>query len=312
MAQTARACASGRAWALLMAFCVSVHIRTTTGRRYAVLRSAVQQSHGTQTQNSGAYRAAAAAGDCGGGRAGAHCAERLAEQQAALLEESLLASKRAELKHYVELALSSIEPLYANPRLPREQAQTQAKAILQGLSFGDDGYFFAYDTGGRNLVHPSPARAGRAQSVGFDRPARPPCDPRVRWLPPATATAYQRYGWENLHPPDDGKLGYGAAACAGGWMLGTGIYLTMSSAPPPRCANARAANARSTLLALGAVALVAVLLVFAWRAGAECQRTPAGRQQAQSHGPAHCAIAGRRVCGCRASCTTAFRSYWCR
>jgi hypothetical protein len=54
-----------------MAFCVSVHIRTTTGRRYAVLRSAVQQSHGTQTQNSGAYRAAAAAGDCGGGRAGA-------------------------------------------------------------------------------------------------------------------------------------------------------------------------------------------------------------------------------------------------
>lgn len=126
-------------------------------------------------------------------------AERLAEQQAALLEESLLASKRAELKHYVELALSSIEPLYANPRLPREQAQTQAKAILQGLSFGDDGYFFAYDTGGRNLVHPrQPELVGRNL---WDL-----TDPQGRHVIRALLAAardgdgYQRYGWKNPPP----------------------------------------------------------------------------------------------------------------
>ena len=89
-------------------------------------------------------------------------AERLAEQQAALLEESLLASKRAELKHYVELALSSIEPLYANPPAARTGADTGQGDLAGGLSFGDDGYFFAYDTGGRNLVHPrQPELVGR-------------------------------------------------------------------------------------------------------------------------------------------------------
>lgn len=190
-------------------------------------------------------------------------AEQLAEQQAALLEESLLASKRAELKHYVELALSSIEPLYANPRLPREQAQTQAKAILQGLSFGDDGYFFAYDTGGRNLVHPrQPELVGRNL---WDL-----TDPQGRHVIRALLAAardgdgYQRYGWEkpSTHQMTE-KLGYVELLPRWGWMLGAGIYLDDVERAAAQVRERARGNARSTLLALGAVALVAVLLVFA-------------------------------------------------
>ncbi|HAW25604.1 MAG TPA: histidine kinase, partial [Pseudomonas sp.] len=38
--------------------------------------------------------------------------QRLGEQQAKLIESSILASKQAELKNYVEMALSTIAPLY--------------------------------------------------------------------------------------------------------------------------------------------------------------------------------------------------------
>ena len=90
-------------------------------------------------------------------------------------------------------------------------------------------------------------------------------------------------------------------------MLGAGIYLDDVERAAAQVRERARGNARSTLLALGAVALVAVLLVFAGGLALNVSGTPAGRQQAQSHGPAHCAIAGKTSArGCRASCTTAF------
>ena len=212
-------------------------------------------------------------------------AERLAEQQAALLEESLLASKRAELKHYVELALSSIEPLYANPRLPREQAQTQAKAILQGLSFGDDGYFFAYDTGGRNLVHPrQPELVGRNL---WDL-----TDPQGRHVIRALLAAardgdgYQRYGWEkpSTHQMTE-KLGYVVLLPRWGWMLGTGIYLDDLDDARVRIEKA-ASNAISATMTIivviaGAAALIVAICGFALNLST--QRSAEVRMRALAH-----------------------------
>src|ERR1700758_4240926 len=88
-------------------------------------------------------------------------AHSLAEQQAVLIEDSLYNAKQIELKHYVQLALTAIEPLY---RTGRNDAATQeqAKAILRGISYGNDGYFFVYDLAGNNLVHPrKPELVGR-------------------------------------------------------------------------------------------------------------------------------------------------------
>lgn len=89
-----------------------------------------------------------------------HRSTQLAEQQVALIEENFLLTKRAELRHYVELALSSIEPLYASGRND-EATRAQAKAILRELNYGDDGYFFAYDTGGKTWsTRASPSWSG--------------------------------------------------------------------------------------------------------------------------------------------------------
>lgn len=82
--------------------------------------------------------------------------QRLGEQQARLIESSILSSKQAELKHYVEMAISSIAPLYNSGR-DDLQTRQQALEILQRISFGSDGYFFVYDENGKSLMHPRQA-----------------------------------------------------------------------------------------------------------------------------------------------------------
>ena len=77
----------------------------------------------------------------------------LARLEAELLEESMLAAKRTELRHYVELAKTSIEHIYQSGR-DDALAREEVMRILSSMVYGDDGYFFAYDSHGTNLVHP--------------------------------------------------------------------------------------------------------------------------------------------------------------
>lgn len=77
---------------------------------------------------------------------------QLGDQQAQLIEDSILMSKRAELKNYVEMAKSLIEPLYDNGQ-GDARAQQQVLEELRKLSFGINGYFFVYDHEGRSLMH---------------------------------------------------------------------------------------------------------------------------------------------------------------
>ena len=79
--------------------------------------------------------------------------QRLERQQSQLLEDTLLAAKRDELRNYIALALTSIDHLYGAGR-DDDAAKEQAKAILSSMNYGDDGYFFVYTTDGLNLVHP--------------------------------------------------------------------------------------------------------------------------------------------------------------
>ena len=80
-------------------------------------------------------------------------ATTLSQQQYHALEQTYLASKEAELSHYVQLARTAIEPLYAE-RGNIPDAQARALATLARMDFGQDGYFFVYDLHGRSLMHP--------------------------------------------------------------------------------------------------------------------------------------------------------------
>ena len=90
-----------------------------------------------------------------------HQSALLATQQKAAIEQAYLASKEAELKHYVALASHSVAHLYRSGRTDRATLD-EAKRILASLSFGDDGYFFVYDMQGNSVMHPrQPELVGR-------------------------------------------------------------------------------------------------------------------------------------------------------
>lgn len=191
-----------------------------------------------------------------------HRSERLTAQQAQLIEETLLATKEAELKHYTQLAMTAIGPLYASGRNDAA-TQEQAKAILRGISYGEDGYFFVYDLTGNNLVHPrKPGLVGKNLWDLTDPHGRHV----IRSLLSAArnGSGFQRYDWEkpSTHQMTE-KLGYVVLLDRWGWVLGTGVYIDDIERATAQMRSRASANVRETLWGIAGVAAAAVLLVFA-------------------------------------------------
>ncbi len=188
--------------------------------------------------------------------------QRLGEQQAQLIEASILASKQAELKNYVEMATSIIAPLY-DSGLDDDETKQKVLAALSRFSFGSDGYFFVYDRSGRSLMHPR-----QSELVGQDlwNMTDPNGLPVIQALMRSAQSGdgFQRYMWQK---PSTGqfaaKLAYVVMLERWGWMLGTGLYLEDVDQAILNVRNEVSSGIHTTMLAIAGVALVAVLLVFA-------------------------------------------------
>lgn len=188
--------------------------------------------------------------------------QRLGEQQARLIEDSILASKRVELKHYVEMALSIISPLYESGRDDAEIKQQVLEALAR-VSFGSDGYFFVYESNGRNLMHP---RQGELVGQDLWNMTDPRGLPVIQALLQSAQSGdgFQLYAWQK---PSTGevtdKLAYVVMLERWGWMLGTGIYLEDVDQAIAQVHSEATSGIHATMLAIAGLALVAVLLVFA-------------------------------------------------
>lgn len=189
-------------------------------------------------------------------------AQSLEREQARLQEEALLAVKREDLRHYTQLALTSIDHLYATGRNDAATMQA-AQQILRVMNFGEDGYFFVYDLSGRNLVHPRLKHLeGRDLRDLQDEQG-------VYVIRELIARAlegggFQRYQWNK---PSTGKstpkLAYAVLLPRWGWMIGTGLYLDDIDAAASRMRSSLVDSMRKTLIGFGAVGIVAILFVFA-------------------------------------------------
>ncbi|GAK83316.1 sensor histidine kinase [Vibrio ponticus] len=81
-------------------------------------------------------------------------AKQLLNDQVSLTRNNIMAVKKQELKQYVEMAVKSIEPYYGDPSLTPELAKQIVAQKLSQLTYGQDGYFFAYTWEGDALVLP--------------------------------------------------------------------------------------------------------------------------------------------------------------
>ncbi len=189
-----------------------------------------------------------------------HQSALLAGQQKAAIEQAYLASKEAELKHYVALASHSIAHLYGSGRTDAATLD-EAKRILSSLSFGDDGYFFVYDMQGNSLMHPrQPELVGRNLVDLKDGTGSPTIR---RLLARARAGGgLERYHWVKPSTHQEvAKLGYVMPLTQWGWMLGTGIYLDDVERALARIDAQQRGNIQNTMLWIAAIAILSALAV---------------------------------------------------
>ena len=189
-------------------------------------------------------------------------ARELEQQQAAVLTDSMLAAKRAELQHYVQLAQTSIGHLYDSGR-DDEAAKAEAKRILSEMNYGDDGYFFAYDVQGINLVHPRQTElVGRNLWDRKDSEGLPVIQRLIQVA--ASGEGFLQYKWNK---PSTGqethKLGYVVQLERWGWILGTGIYLDDVETARAMLRERMSSRLAGMVFDFSAVAIVATLIVFA-------------------------------------------------
>ncbi|MFZ6050047.1 cache domain-containing protein [Pseudomonas sp. CR3202] len=187
--------------------------------------------------------------------------QKLEEEQARLVESSIMAAKKAELKNYLQLALSLISPLYQSGR-DDEEARQQALRMLSRASFGLDGYFFVYDRHGKNLMHPRQANLVGKELIGMkDKNGLPVIQALLESA--QRGDGYQLYTWEK---PSSGqvteKLSYVVMLDRWGWMLGTGIYIDDVEVATLKSRQEVASGVLTTVLAIASFSLIAVLVVF--------------------------------------------------
>lgn len=138
-------------------------------------------------------------------------AQSLAQVQHATTQAAYVSSKEIELRHYVEIAKSTIAPFYDPPAgdtRSDEERRRLALDALQRLDFGQDGYFFVYTMHGLSLMHPrQPDLVGRDLWLMRDPNGALTIQELVRQA--SQGGGYVRYLWRR---PSTGllapKLGY--------------------------------------------------------------------------------------------------------
>ena len=152
-------------------------------------------------------------------------AKQLVDDQVMLTRSNVFAMKKQELKQYVDVAIKSIEPYYQDEALSEEQAQKIVAQKLSQLTYGSDGYFFAYTWQGDALVLPyQKERIGKNWWQVEDVQGKKLLQELIAVA--RSGGGFVDYLWhkpskkEPLH-----KLSYAVSLDKWGWMVGTGVYL---------------------------------------------------------------------------------------
>ncbi|MCB5358933.1 histidine kinase [Vibrio splendidus] len=154
-----------------------------------------------------------------------HQTKTLGAKEVEIFRDSLIKSRENALKDTVDLAFDAIEHIYNDPDIQEAQAKREVRTILSKLRYGSDGYFFAYDRHGTNLVHPiQPELIGQNLLQLQDEDGDFLIEALLKEA--QTGGGFHQYLWQK---PSTGevvsKLSYAAWLERWDWMIGTGLYI---------------------------------------------------------------------------------------
>ncbi len=186
--------------------------------------------------------------------------QNLAEKQGIIVEQMIRSSKQNELKNYVQLARSAIEPFYASKWSTTPLAKEQVSNVMQKMTFGEDGYFFVYEADGTNIVHPRlPELVGKNWIDLTDSNGKRVINDLIDLS--KTGGEFYEYVWSKPSTGVDAeKLGYSIYLDKWDWMIGSGLYIDDISAQIASMKNQLDENLNQTSKILFALTIGAVLL----------------------------------------------------
>lgn len=184
----------------------------------------------------------------------------LARREHALVEGGYLSARRAELKNYVQLAMSEIAPMVQSHD-DAAASQDRALRLLESMTYGDDGYFFVYDMHGTVLMHPR-QRDLVGQDLSALRDDQGHATIQDLLAQARAGGGFVEYMWRR---PSTGKvapkLGYVTEIPQWGWMIGTGLYRDDIDAATAQLDAQASSNIGETLLWIAAIACGGVALI---------------------------------------------------
>ena len=184
----------------------------------------------------------------------------LARREHALVEGGYVNARRAELKNYVQLAMSEIAPM-VQAGGDVAGAKERALRLLESMTYGDDGYFFVYDLHGTVLMHPR-QRDLVGQDLSELRDAQGNRTIQALLARARAGGGFVDYMWRR---PSTGriapKLGYVTEIPPWGWMIGTGLYRDDIDAATAQLDAQASSNIGETLLWIAAIAFGGVALI---------------------------------------------------
>ncbi|MDJ0994094.1 MAG: cache domain-containing protein [Dinoroseobacter sp.] len=187
----------------------------------------------------------------------------LAEEEIRVLEEELLEAKREELRNYIAIARTAINPIYGRAGPFDEEAKTRVKQILAAMIYGREGYFFVFDYDGVNLVAPRQTDLIQRNWAGLSDPSGTPIvDTLIARA--REGSGYHEFEWPR---PSTGEPGRLAAYVIGlqdwQWAIGTGIFIDDALASVAAARATTEARLDRTFFWIGGVTVIALLTVFA-------------------------------------------------
>ncbi|MEZ5871098.1 MAG: cache domain-containing protein [Nitratireductor sp.] len=151
--------------------------------------------------------------------------DRLSQAQVSAVKAMILRSKETELRNYVTLARTAIEPFYSSSWSTTPLAKRQVTDIINRMTFGQDGYFYVYEENGTNLVHPRLPELVGGNWIDLKDPNGQPV---IRDLieNAKSGGSFYEYVWNKPSTGADAdKIGYSVFLDKWKWMMGSGLYV---------------------------------------------------------------------------------------
>jgi len=189
------------------------------------------------------------------------------------LKDTMIEDRKQKTQNLVEVAMGILDhhhKLATSGKLSEDDAKRAARDSLRGLRYGQDDYFFGFDTTGVYVLHGSKQEWEGQNKIDLK-------DTRGKLLIKELITAAQQGGgfvdyWfpKAGQTKEEPKLSYAALFAPWGWAIGTGIYIDDVD---------REFKQNALLLGGISMALLLVLSLLGWQIGGSVLRQLGGEPQ---------------------------------